>query len=149
MRAASDSGRRWRDARTKPLLVGLSGELGSGKTTWVRGLLRGLGYSGTVPSPTYTLLEEYALDELTVVHLDLYRLAGGGELESVGLRDRLGDRDVWVLVEWPERAPELESLCDLMIRFEILGASSRELSVESQTDTGLAALRALSDSESN
>ena len=67
---------RARARKRWPLVVGLRGELGAGKTTWVRALLRGLGYAGRVPSPTYTLLEHYPVGRLTVVHLDLYRLSG-------------------------------------------------------------------------
>src|SRR5262245_17071248 len=82
-----------------PLVVGLRGDLGSGKTTWARAMLRGLGYQGRVPSPTYTLLEQYACDGLTVVHLDLYRLRGDDELENLGLRDWLAEPRRWLLVE--------------------------------------------------
>ena len=79
-------------ARAWPLVIGLRGDLGSGKTTWVRAMLRGLGYAGRVPSPTYTLLEQYTCGELSVVHLDLYRLRSGEELENLGLRDWLAER---------------------------------------------------------
>ena len=78
--------RALRAARAWPLVLGLRGDLGSGKTTWVRAMLRGLGYRGRVPSPTYTLLEQYACGDLAVVHLDLYRLRGDDELENLGLR---------------------------------------------------------------
>ena len=109
--------RAWRTKGLHPLVVGLSGALGSGKTTWVRAMLRGLGHTGRVPSPTYTLLEQYSCAGLTLVHLDLYRLGGDAELENLGLRDWLGDPSTWVLVEWPERAPQLARRCDLLIAF--------------------------------
>ena len=85
-----------------PLLIGLEGELGTGKTTFVRGFLVALGATTAVRSPTYTLLEEYELGTLCVAHLDLYRLEGREQIEELGIRELL-DRTHVVLVEWPER----------------------------------------------
>ena len=88
---------------TLPLTVlALTGELGAGKTTLVRGLLRALGVTGAVRSPTFTLVELYPLAALTVVHADLYRLRDPGELEHLGLREWAQPGFLWC-IEWPER----------------------------------------------
>ena len=81
----------------------LSGELGAGKTTFVRGVLRGLGYSGSVKSPTFTLVESYDLNSNAVYHMDFYRVDDAQELEMIGIRDYL-DGSGLCLIEWPERA---------------------------------------------
>jgi tRNA threonylcarbamoyladenosine biosynthesis protein TsaE len=140
--------RRLRTAPCGALLIGVRGDLGAGKTTWVRGMLRGLGYAQRVPSPTYTLLEHYALEGLAVVHLDLYRLRAEEELENLGLRDWLARPDTWVLVEWPERAPRLEQSCDLSIVLAELGTVGRRIRLTARTATGNEALRAARDSSS-
>ena len=138
--AAGEIARCWQRKGHTPLIIGLRGELGSGKTSWVRAMLRGLGHSGRVPSPTYTLLEEYPLGELVLVHLDLYRLASGDELENLGVRDWFDRPDLWLLAEWPERAGRLLAHCDLMVDFEITGASSRRLAIAAVSDSGQSAL---------
>lgn len=84
-------------------LVNVHGPLGAGKTTLVRGMLRGLGHTGAVKSPTFTLVEPYVFGNLHFYHFDLYRLNNPGELEFLGLRDYLDGKGVCV-VEWAERA---------------------------------------------
>ncbi len=84
-------------------LVFLDGELGSGKTTIARGILRGLGFDGHVKSPTYTLVEPYEFASKRVYHFDFYRIRDREELEYIGLDDLLSERAV-KLIEWPERA---------------------------------------------
>lgn len=94
-------------------VVFLCGELGAGKTTFARALLRALGVGERVKSPTYSLLERYTVNGRDAFHLDLYRIADAGELEWLGL-DELDAPGTIVLVEWPERgggalpAPDLE-----------------------------------------
>jgi len=85
------------------LLLGLSGELGAGKTTLARALLRALGVEGAVRSPSYTLVEPYEVAAGRVLHIDLYRLGHGDELELLGYRD-LRAGSLLTLVEWPARA---------------------------------------------
>jgi len=150
----------WRASVPGPLLVGLSGPLGAGKTTWTRAMLSGLGYEGRVPSPTYTLLEHYALDGLDLIHVDLYRLGGHGgatanadaEIDSLGLRDWLSRARCWVLVEWPERAPLLDRGLDLRIALTPQGEFGRriEIALLSVGSAGLEeGLRRLSESTSS
>ncbi len=82
----------------------LKGDLGAGKTSFVRALLNSLGFNGAVKSPTYSLIESYVLnnlDNLNIHHLDLYRLKDASELEQVGLEDLLTNASVF-LIEWPE-----------------------------------------------
>ena len=105
-------------------LVLLRGELGAGKTTLVRGILRGLGHTGSVKSPTYTLLEPYELAQQTVYHFDFYRIADSQELEFIGI-DELMDADAIKLVEWPEHAADKLPDPDLEILLEVEGAGRR------------------------
>ncbi|HMM56928.1 MAG: tRNA (adenosine(37)-N6)-threonylcarbamoyltransferase complex ATPase subunit type 1 TsaE [Xanthomonadales bacterium PRO7] len=95
--------------------IHLAGPLGAGKTTFARALLRALGAGARIKSPTYTLIETYALAGLTVQHLDLYRIAAAEELEWLGLRD-LADGPVLWLIEWPERGTGAIPAPDLTIR---------------------------------
>ena len=98
-------------------IVYLEGDLGTGKTTLVRGFLRGMGYQGKVRSPTYTLLEPYEFNGRTVYHLDLYRLAHPEELEYLALRDLFGDNCA-LFVEWPDRGRHYLPTPDLVLEFE-------------------------------
>ena len=127
-----------------PGIVFLNGDLGAGKTTLARGFLRGLGYDGKVRSPTYTLVEPYALEPYRVYHLDLYRLSDAEELELLGLRDMLAE-DALLLVEWPERGRGYLPAADLTVELEYAGAA-RAASLHAGTAVGkhwLTAMEAL------
>lgn len=106
----------------------LSGDLGAGKTTLVRGMLRGLGFTGRVKSPSYGLVESYDLGRLAVHHLDLYRLSDPGELDFIGLEDLLDDNSV-LLVEWPERAGERLPPATVQLRIGLDG-DARQISID-------------------
>jgi len=85
------------------LVIALRGELGAGKTTLVRGVLRGLGFPGRVKSPSYTLVEVYEVSRLNLYHFDFYRFHDPSEWTHTGFRDIFNGRNI-CLIEWPERA---------------------------------------------
>ncbi len=107
-----------------PLLVFLQGDLGTGKTTLVRGFLRGKGYEGAVRSPTYTLVEAYEFVRPAIYHLDLYRLSDPEELEFLGGRE-IFDGSHQVLVEWPQRGEGWLPSPDLELRLDHDGSGRR------------------------
>ena len=100
--------------------VFLLGDLGAGKTTLVRGLLRAAGYDGTVKSPTYNLLESYRIGEREVLHFDLYRLKDPEELELIGMNDYLSQTAL-CLIEWPQMGEGYLPAADLTIALQSRG----------------------------
>lgn len=116
--------------------VYLYGELGTGKTTLVRGLLRGLGHKGAVKSPTFTIVEPYLIDNNRVYHFDLYRLGDPEELELLGGRDYFSP-DNLCLVEWPQCAADSLPEADLLIELEHAG-TARELTLTGYSARGQA-----------
>ena len=119
----------------------LQGDLGAGKSTLARALLRELGVSGAIRSPTYTLVERYALAGGEAAHLDLYRIAAAGELDFLGL-DELRDARLW-LVEWPERGAGALPPPDLEVRLGIEGGG-RVAELQETSGKGRAWLAAFS-----
>jgi tRNA threonylcarbamoyladenosine biosynthesis protein TsaE len=124
-----------------PRLLWLSGELGSGKTTLAAALLHVLGATDTVRSPSYALVETYALPAALAVHVDCYRLVDPGELELLGLRDYFVP-DTLLLIEWPERAGASWPQPDLALRLEF-AAAGRTAALAAHTSAGAAWLAAL------
>jgi tRNA threonylcarbamoyladenosine biosynthesis protein TsaE len=99
---------------TPGMVIYLTGELGAGKTTFARGILRGLGYPGNVKSPTYSLVELYKFSKLYLYHFDFYRIDDPIELDEAGLREHFGPGSV-ALVEWPENAAGAVAPADLRV----------------------------------
>lgn len=116
------------------MVVYLHGPLGAGKTSFARALLTALGVGERVKSPTYSLIEGYAAGDRPAWHLDLYRIAGPGELEWLGL-DALAEPNALVLVEWPERGAGALPAADLDVRLGYAG-QGRQAALRALTARG-------------
>ena len=119
------------------MVIYVSGELGAGKTTLARGVLRGLGYAGRVKSPTFTLVELYNLSRLYLYHFDFYRFDDPRELGDAGLRDYFNPDSV-CLVEWPEKAAGLPA-ADMRILMQVAG-TGRRVEIFTETEAGRSCL---------
>jgi tRNA threonylcarbamoyladenosine biosynthesis protein TsaE len=121
-------GERFGRAAQTGLVIALSGDLGAGKTQFVRGLARGLGIAGRVHSPTFTLVNEYGGGRLKLFHLDLYRLETAEQILSAGIEDYLSPDGVSV-VEWAERIADCRlPIADLKnVKIEILNETERKI----------------------
>jgi len=116
------------------LTLYLEGDLGAGKTTLVRGVLRALGYGGRVKSPTYTLVESYSLPAFELYHFDLYRMHDPREWLDAGFRD-VSDGHAVSLIEWPEKAAGWLPPPDVVIRLTIAD-DAREIEYEAASPRG-------------
>jgi tRNA threonylcarbamoyladenosine biosynthesis protein TsaE len=130
------------DLKRGPVLVTMSGPLGAGKTTLVRAILLALGHVGPVPSPSYTLLEQYEAGGWSIAHLDCYRLRDATELENLGVRELLAGRRL-LLAEWPENVVGGLPAPDLGIEITV-SSSSRRTELHAQSKAGEALLFAIS-----
>ncbi|MCL7744596.1 tRNA (adenosine(37)-N6)-threonylcarbamoyltransferase complex ATPase subunit type 1 TsaE [Guyparkeria hydrothermalis] len=130
-------------------ILSLRGELGAGKSTFARAFLRSLGVTGTIRSPTYTLIEPYDVDAPTggparVLHLDLYRLADPEELDYLGLRDELDE--ALLLIEWLGQAQgELVADLELSLAGESTQPTCRDVVLQAKTPRGEAWMARLGD----
>ena len=124
------------------LLIFLKGDLGAGKTTLARGLIMGLGHTGSVKSPTYSLIEQYEFDVFTLNHFDLYRFTDSNEWSTSGFQEYINSYDV-TLIEWPEKSAELLPKPDLEIELTYKN-ESRIAYINSFTEKGYKCLENLS-----
>ena len=127
------------------MVVWLDGDLGAGKTTLTRALLRGLGHAGPVKSPTYTLVEVYVVSSIYWYHFDFYRFNEPEEFEDAGLGEYFREDSV-CLVEWPEKAAGYVPKADLVLVFRFAGESpesGRELELVARSEAGRQCLSAL------
>jgi|SRR5262245_7914894 len=123
------------------IVVYLCGELGAGKTTLARGILKGLGYTGIVKSPSFALVESYVLSRLYLYHFDFYRFTYPREFEEAGFGEYFNPGAV-CLVEWPENAAGLIPPADLKLEVTTLG-SGRMVEIGSRTEAGRTCLARL------
>ncbi len=117
----------------------LDGELGAGKSTFARALIKALGHTGAVPSPTYTLVEPYQLAGRHIYHIDLYRLSGEEELRYLGWTDL---EDGLKLIEWPGRVPSLAEAADVEVAFDYAD-SGRNARIRGLSERGTALVNEL------
>jgi tRNA threonylcarbamoyladenosine biosynthesis protein TsaE len=139
--AMSDFGARIARVTRGHGLIFLEGNLGMGKTTLSRGIIRGLGHVGAVKSPTFTLVEPYEIGDIRAFHFDLYRLVDPEELEFLGIRDYFED-DALCLIEWPDKGAGFLPKPDLTITISPQD-SGRSLKILSQGSRGEAWCAAL------
>ena len=118
-----------------PMVIYFQGELGAGKTTFIRAWLFRLGVEGKVKSPTYTLVEPYHFTDYDVYHFDLYRLKSGEELLSLGIDDYVNHQSL-CFIEWPEKGEDNTPLPDLTCQLNYIDETTRQITFAGVTQTG-------------
>lgn len=133
-KASQQFSRQLATCLTSPLVVTLSGEIGAGKTTIVRAMLKELGVKSAIKSPTFSLVESYVCDHLNIHHFDLYRIHHEEELEYLGFRDYFSKQSI-CFIEWPEHAEKALPGVDIRFNLSIKGAG-REMQIAASSDAG-------------
>ena len=121
-----------------PLIMTFSGEIGAGKTTFIRAMLRALGIQSAIKSPTFSLVESYLINSLHIHHFDLYRIHEEAELEYIGFRDYF-TKNAICCIEWPEQAMNYIKHVDVKITLELKG-EGRQMKVQACSPAGAAIL---------
>lgn len=122
-------GKRLAEGLKKGAMVGLIGELGSGKTRFVRGAAKGVGAKGRIKSPSFTIINIYEGGRLPLYHIDLYRVEKAEEFFSAGLEEYIYGGGISI-IEWADRLPGLLKDCGVLVRFSHKGENAREIEVE-------------------
>lgn len=133
-RACDEVARRLATCLISPLVLTFSGELGTGKTTFIRAMLRALGVQAAIKSPTFSLVESYSYQKMQIHHFDLYRIHDATELEYIGFRDYFSDDSI-CCIEWPERAGSSLMFVDIHFSLAIHG-SGRLMTLRALSATG-------------
>ncbi|WP_131783143.1 tRNA (adenosine(37)-N6)-threonylcarbamoyltransferase complex ATPase subunit type 1 TsaE [Legionella gresilensis] len=120
---------------TAPFICTFKGDMGSGKTTFIRAMLRELGVTSAIKSPTFSLVESYACQNLQIHHFDLYRIVEESELDYIGFNEYFGENTI-CCIEWPERAPHKLLNADLRLSLEIVEDSGRQMTIEAGNSIG-------------
>ncbi|MDR1854087.1 MAG: tRNA (adenosine(37)-N6)-threonylcarbamoyltransferase complex ATPase subunit type 1 TsaE [Azoarcus sp.] len=136
-------GARFAAALAPGLVVWLEGDLGSGKTTLVRGVLRALGHTGAVKSPTYTLIEPYVVSRINLYHFDFYRLSSPEEFLDAGLDEYFSGTGV-CFVEWPRQAEPYLAKPDVVVALAAQDGG-RRATITATTEAGSTCLKRLTD----
>ncbi|WP_419419310.1 tRNA (adenosine(37)-N6)-threonylcarbamoyltransferase complex ATPase subunit type 1 TsaE [Legionella sp. D16C41] len=140
---AEEQARRLAHCLTAPLTCTFSGDIGAGKTTFIRAMLRELGIQSAIKSPTFSLVESYECKGLQIHHFDLYRIVEEAELDYIGFNEYFGENTV-CCIEWPERAPYKLAAADLRFTLEIVNDSgTRQLIIEANSQLGKQVLSCL------
>ena len=126
------------------LIIYLHGDLGAGKTTFVRGVLRGLGHAGKVKSPTYTLVEPYQITlnkvfNYTLYHFDLYRFIDENEWEAAGFREYFNPQSI-CMIEWPEKAEHVLATPDIHVQLSLFN-TGRQIQFSAGSELGIECLK--------
>ena len=117
------------------MLIYLSGDLGSGKTTFARNLIHELGFVGTVKSPSYSLVEQYTFDTYTLNHFDLHRFRSSEEWHEAGFNEFINEENI-NLIEWPEKGDPYLPISDLLINFYYVSSDKRKVLITANSPKG-------------
>lgn len=118
------------EKKDKAFIVFLSGELGSGKTTFTQGVAKALGITEDVTSPTFVILKRYVISNFifeNLIHIDAYRLKGYEELQKIRFEEYVNDPDNLILLEWPEMVEGGNIKADMLLKFEYIGDKDRRI----------------------